>query len=662
VSAAPTPWVERNRELMIAAITYVRGRLEAHARGGAGPGGEQLAAADAAVTATGGASALRSLCDGFGLSRFERDVLLLCAGFEMDGAIAPACAAASDPRRPYPSFGLAMAALPDPHWSAITPSAPLRYHRLIEVDPGDSLSLGRLRIDERVLHYLVGVPWLDARLQGLLEHLPATAELALVDGHRAAAERIAGMWKRWRGQPADAWAAIQVSGTDAGTRELVVSEACRHAGLALLALRSADAPPGPLERDALARLWSRESALCGAALLIDVDDIEHAETLRGIAALLERLRGAVVVSSRDPLRLRRRTAVRVELGAATTREQEVLWRAHLGPMAERLDGAVTELASHFQLGPIGMRAVVADLVEQLADAGVGDDAAGIADATWDACRRQARPRLDDLAQRIPPSAGFDELVLPPDEARMLRGIVAHVRQRSLVYERWGFGHKGGRGLGITALFAGASGTGKTLAAEVLATELELDLYRIDLSQVVSKYIGETEKNLRRIFDAAEEGGAILLFDEADALFGKRSEVKDSHDRYANLEISYLLQRMEAYRGLAILTSNMRSALDVAFTRRLRFIVEFPFPGIEERAAIWARVFPREVPLDGVDVERLAGLNVTGGIIRNIALGAAFLAADAGSPVRMDHLRQAANLELLKLERTATEAELGGWSA
>jgi SpoVK/Ycf46/Vps4 family AAA+-type ATPase len=226
----------------------------------------------------------------------------------------------------------------------------------------------------------------------------------------------------------------------------------------------------------------------------------------------------------------------------------------------------------------------------------------------------------------------------------------------VVYERWGVGKKGGRGLGITALFSGASGTGKTLAAEVLATELHLDLYRIDLSQVVSKYIGETEKNLRRIFDAAEEGGAILLFDEADALFGKRSEVKDSHDRYANLEISYLLQRMEAYRGLAILTSNMRSALDVAF------IVEFPFPGIDERAQIWARVFPRDVPRDGIDVNRLAGLNVTGGIIRNIALTAAFLAADAGSPVRMDHLRQAASLELLKLERTATEAELGGWSA
>ena len=164
---------------------------------------------------------------------------------------------------------------------------------------------------------------------------------------------------------------------------------------------------------------------------------------------------------------------------------------------------------------------------------------------WDACRVQARPRLDDLAQRIEPAAAWDDLVLPEAQLQILRDIAAHVRQRAKVYESWGFAAKGARGLGISALFAGASGTGKTMAAEVLADELRLDLYRIDLSQVVSKYIGETEKNLRRVFDAAEEGGAMLLFDEADALFGKRSEVKDSHDRYANIEVSYLLQRMES---------------------------------------------------------------------------------------------------------------------
>jgi SpoVK/Ycf46/Vps4 family AAA+-type ATPase len=210
------------------------------------------------------------------------------------------------------------------------------------------------------------------------------------------------------------------------------------------------------------------------------------------------------------------------------------------------------------------------------------------------------------------------------------------------------------------LFAGTSGTGKTMAAEVLAHTLRLDLYRIDLSQVVSKYIGETEKNLRKVFDAAEGGAAILLFDEADALFGKRSEVKDSHDRYANVEVSYLLQRMEAYRGLAILTTNMKAALDQAFLRRIRFVVQFPFPDPAQRAEIWRRIFPKAVPTEGLDWERLARLNVAGGHIRNIAMNATFLAAEEQASVTMQHLLQAARGEYAKLEKPLTEAEIARW--
>src|SRR5262249_1072819 len=242
----------------------------------------------------------------------------------------------------------------------------------------------------------------------------------------------------------------------------------------------------------------------------------------------------------------------------------------------------------------------------------------------------------------------------------LHRIAAHVRHRAKVYEDWGFAARSSRGPGISALFAGPSGTGKTMAAEVLAGELRLDLYRIDLSSVVSKYIGETEKNLRRVFDAAEQSGAILLFDEADALFGKRSEVKDSHDRYANIEVSYLLQRMEAYRGLAILTTNLRNALDPAFVRRIRFVIQFPFPDAVQRAEIWRRIFPAATPTDGLDHARLAKLNVPGGNIRNIAMNAAFLAADRGEPVRMTHLADAARIEYGNLERPLTEAEIRDW--
>ena len=213
-----------------------------------------------------------------------------------------------------------------------------------------------------------------------------------------------------------------------------------------------------------------------------------------------------------------------------------------------------------------------------------------------------------------------------------------------------------RGLGISALFAGESGTGKTLAAEVIAHELQLNLYRIDLSQVVSKYIGETEKNLRKLFDAAEDGGSILFFDEADALFGKRSEVKDSHDRYANIEINYLLQRMDAYRGLAILATNMKSALDTAFMRRLRFVVNFPFPGAPERQWIWARAFPDQAEIDGLDYERLARLNLTGGSIQNVAVNAAFLAARADSAITMSLIADAVRGEFRKLDKPVNEAD------
>jgi SpoVK/Ycf46/Vps4 family AAA+-type ATPase len=262
---------------------------------------------------------------------------------------------------------------------------------------------------------------------------------------------------------------------------------------------------------------------------------------------------------------------------------------------------------------------------------------------------------------VEPQARWVDIVLPDPQLGTLRQIAVHVRHRLRVQEEWGFAARSSRGLGTAALFVGPSGTGKTLAAEVLAHELELDLFRIDLSQVVSKYIGETEKNLRAVFDAAERGGAVLLFDEADALFGKRSEVKDSHDRYANIEVSYLLQRMEAYRGLAILTTNLKAALDQAFWRRLRFVVQFPFPDVAQRTEIWRRAFPRAAPTEGLDPRQLAGLTVSGGTIANIALLAAYLAAEAGEPIRMGHVRAAARTEYAKLERPLTDAEVRGWA-
>ncbi|MGH8272515.1 MAG: ATP-binding protein, partial [Gammaproteobacteria bacterium] len=337
----------------------------------------------------------------------------------------------------------------------------------------------------------------------------------------------------------------------------------------------------------------------------------------------------------------------LEAAKPTPAEQQMAWREALGSNGEA-DAA--RLAGQFNFNLPTLRTIVS---EALAGTAAGDDPG---ERLWFECLRHSRPALDRLAQVIEPRAHWDDLELPGTERSLLCQIAEQVKTRLTVYDDWGFRERMNRGLGISVLFAGESGTGKTMAAEIIANELKLLLYRIDLSAVVSKYIGETEKNLRRLFDVAEDGGAILFFDEADALFGKRSEVRDSHDRYANIEVNYLLQRMEGYRGLAILATNMKSALDTAFLRRLRFVVNFPFPGPTERMAIWCKVFPEKTKRAELDYQRLARLNLTGGAIRNIALNAAFLAAHAGTPVTMPLILEAARTEFRKLEKPVNEAD------
>jgi SpoVK/Ycf46/Vps4 family AAA+-type ATPase len=378
---------------------------------------------------------------------------------------------------------------------------------------------------------------------------------------------------------------------------------------------------------------------------------------RPLLGLLARIDAPVLVEADESQVPEGLAAVRVTLRSPTAAERRAIWADSIGPMAARINGALDTVADQFNLDTDAIRSAARSLA--LHEAEADDD--GLDRAVWRIGRAQSRRSLEQLARRIEPHADWDSLVLPEAQTQILRQIAAHVRHRITVLERWGFAARYSRGLGLTALFAGASGTGKTMAAEVLAHTLDLDLFQIDLAGLVSKYIGETEKNLRRVFDAAEDSGAILLFDEADALFGKRSEVKDSHDRYANLEISYLLQRMEAYRGLAILTTNMRHAIDTAFLRRLRFLVEFPFPDVAERTRIWQRVFPPDTPQADLDPVRLAQLGVAGGVIRNIAVHAAFLAADATEPVRMSHLLAAARTECAKLDKPLGRAETEGWT-
>jgi SpoVK/Ycf46/Vps4 family AAA+-type ATPase len=393
-------------------------------------------------------------------------------------------------------------------------------------------------------------------------------------------------------------------------------------------------------------------------LYLDVTDLDSADrdVMTATHDWIERAGGVLFAGSRDRWQFRRDT-IHIAVPRPDLASQRLLWMQSLEGVAHSLDGQIDAIVQQFDLGPEAIPQTVT-AARGKAHQRPADDSTLTAADLWQACREQVGWRLGDLAQHLEPCYTWDDIVLPEDVLRQIHEIAEQVVARPQVYEAWGFGARLPRGRGISALFSGPSGTGKTMAAEVLANHLDLDLYCIDLAGVVSKYIGETEKNLRNVFDAAEQSGSILLFDEADSLFGKRSEVKDSHDRYANIEINYLLQRMEAYRGLAILCTNRRSALDRAFLRRLRFLVEFPFPDWRHRRLIWQKVFPPQAPRASLDLEALSNLEISGGNIRNIALNAAFLAAGEGTAIRMEHVLHAARREYAKIDKLLTEAEFG----
>jgi len=597
--------------------------------------------------------ALLLLTQRLGLSQFEQQVLILCLGMELDTGVAGLCARCQkDPGRAYPTFALAFSLFEGASWDALSPERPLRYWRLIEITQpgGQPLTTSALRADERIVNYNKGLNYLDDRLLPLLTPIDQQASgTDLPPSHRDTVETIIRSLKLVdanRSLPI-----VQLLGADAASKQLVAGEVASSVGLQLYRLPAMLLPTQAADIETLARLWQRESLLLPLALYLDTLGYGVEAVAAGpsspVTRLLERVEGAVFLDAREGWPGLHKLAVSVDITKPSAAEQGAAWESALGLAAKE---SPAQLAAQFNLSFPTIRQLARDALSEQADR------APLQDRLWGACLASTRPQLDVLAERINPKATWEDIVLPEAESTLLHHIAEQVEQRTTVYEKWGFGEKMSRGLGISALFSGVPGSGKTMAAEVIANELRLNLYRIDLSAVVSKYIGETEKNLRRMFDAAENGGAILFFDEADALFGKRSEVKDSHDRYANIEINYLLQRMEAYRGLAILATNMKSALDTAFLRRLRFIVSFPFPGVAERKAIWQKVFPQNMPKSALDYDRLARLNVTGGHIHNIAINAAFLAACAGSPVTMALVLDAARAEFRKIERPINEAD------
>lgn len=568
-------------------------------------------------------SSLDEITEGFGLSPFERSVLLLAAGPELIAATG------DDISRlgvgPRITFGSALAALPEAHWSAITPAAPLRRWQLVTLTDPSSPTGSPLLAAERVVHHLAGAAYLDEEVAALATVL---AELPWVPSE----------WEPALGRVVSAWRAGRTVLIDGAQRANVlgaIGSAAGRLGMVAMTMPASNLPGDPIERAALLHRLERESVLSGVAWLFDASERPSADAsscfagLRGFDAPLALLGGDHTGATPDTVTVR---IERLSMRVRRTAVEHALHRA--GTTASQAD--------------IDSASGVFDLTLPDLDATAEHVSCGV--SLWTACRERSRAALDGLATVVPARATWDDLVLPPSQTAQLHSLVASVRQRVRVLGEWGFADRLSRGAGSTALFAGPSGTGKTTAAEVIANALDLDLVHVDLSQVVSKYIGETEKQLRRLFDAAEDGGCVLLFDEADVLFGARSAVRDSHDRYANLEVGYLLQRMEQFRGLAILTTNARDALDPAFTRRLRTIVSFPYPDQSLRETMWSKAFPASTPTASIDAGRLATLDVPGGGIASIALTAAYLAADTTGEVGDDAVDTAARWELAKSGR------------
>lgn len=692
---------------------------------------------------------LEILVSCFNLTAFEREVLLLCLAPELDPSFERIYAYVQDDvnhRYATPHLALTLfdsnGGSPEARFS-LSPDGTLRRFGLVTLEPGPMPAAARglrpLKIDENVANYLLGMRQLDERAAELLwavtsVPLPASYSAIVDDLGRFVRPELDNRRSL----------SINLIGPAGSGRMAVASALCDCLGLRLFRLEHQRVPTTEPDRREILRLLEREALLFQAALYIEVgeEDTASRESADHIGRVIDNLHVHLIVGSRTKWRSSHAlNMISVEMQKPDAITRHLIWQK----VMPCFSGSLEPVSQQFDFGPH-------DIVEAAASAELTARLRGSPNPDsydlWNASREQSAWQAEGLAQLIVPVARFEDIVLPKDTFDLLEEIAAQVSNRPKVYDEWGFGRKLSRGKGISALFSGPSGAGKTMAAEILANHLNLDLYRIDLAGVVSKYIGETEKNLKKVFDAAEMSGAILFFDEADALFGKRTEVKDSHDRYANIEVNYLLQRMEDYRGLAILATNRKSFLDQAFMRRIRFTVDFPFPDAKSRKLIWQKMFPEEalqeyvfgwydVPgkdderlinflrhqfgiecpaiegieknsndktikviagdkslllelnddktevilkisdgstsklvakdengelkiyfRESIDYDALSRLEITGGNDKNIAVNAAFLAAEECRPIGMNHIMRSAKREYAKIDKLLSEAEFG----
>ena len=621
---------------------------------------------------------LEVLKQAFGLTAFHKDVLLVGLLPELDLRYQKLYGYLQDDvTRKAPTVDLALRLLGGSFEersvlrTEFLPQSPLLDGHLLSLsdhNPGSKTSLldKALKVDERIVDYLLGSDQIDVRLlpfvrlvqpQVKLSQLPLPPDIKTRLGNLVEADIQA------------EGAVFYLEGSYGAGKQMTAGALCCEMGVPLLVVDVRRMLVGDLPVALVPQLVLREAALQNAYIYWDRFDLLLSDDTGAEAhrlSVLHELRpypGIVFLASRiswEPAEgVFVRPFLKVELPVPPFDVRRRLWQVHL---EERFGAAADQdldaLANKFRFTDGRIRdAVTAARDLTLGRNGHGEKQVSV-DDLYQASRAQSNQSLNSLAGKIKPKYTWEDIVLPQDQMGQLREITDRVRYRHVVYGDWNFDRKVSLGKGLNILFAGPSGTGKTMAAEIIAGELKLDLYKIDLSTVVSKYIGETEKNLDRIFREAQDSNAILFFDEADAIFGKRSEVRDSHDRYANIEIAYLLQKMEEYEGIVVLATNLRKNLDEAFGRRMHFSIEFPQPEEADRLRIWQRVFPQEAPLSGeVDLGFMARqFKVTGGNIKNMALGAAFLAASDGGTICMEHLVRATKREFQKIGRLCTEGD------
>ena len=653
--------------------------------------------------------AIDSLRRKFSLSSFDLDLLLLCFGVDILSSWPVLCGSvAKDLRKKYVTFDLALSVLDDPQLSALSSYAPLRRWGLIKIEPDIGFFHSRIAIDRQIFFYLLDIKYCSPDLLNIIS--PLEIQAYLTPSHLKISRKILTQWIRTTCKSSSL---VQLVGKDLASKKAVAKVVSSGMGFKLYSTDARSLLEPKLDLSELAYKITRESILNDIILLLNCEELAQFNSRQKfrIRTFINYLECPLIITGRDSLYFEGKDTITKSIELPSRAEQKIIWKECLKNFAPELDGHLDRIVNQFSFSSPAIFSLSKQLKnlnrydsnnragneENLDGSNINERLSNRHDINerftislqkghnsnghdslsqsskldreeenetgknlWGICRAFARPRLGELAARIESKVSWSDLILGDRERKTLLEIMIHVRQRSKVYEDWGMGLKSKRGLGISALFAGSSGTGKTLAAEVLANELNLDIYRIDLSTLVSKYIGETEKNLRKIFDRAEGCGVILLFDEADAIFGRRSEVRDSHDRYANLEISYLLQRIETYQGLAILTTNLKQDIDRAFLRRIRFIVNFEFPNDDMREAIWRGIFPKQTPTKDLDYKKLANLCMNGGDIRNIAIKAAFHAADEGESVQMKHILKATYSECYKLHRLLSDREIKGW--